>query len=180
MKKHYANRPYTEDITVAEGTLDVMCKPPLLWLAPLMKLLGQVPTHNENNVPVTVHFQSERHSPAFQFNRIFNFKNAKAYSFRSKMMPIKDNIVIELMRFGIGWKMIYLWDGQKVILQHRGYAVHLWGHFIPVPLTLLMGKGYAEETPIDDETFDMLTHITHPLWGKIYEYKGRFKIKGTA
>ncbi len=176
IKKHYANRPYTDDVSVVEGTLDVMCKPPLTWLSPLMKLMGQIPTHNENNVPVTVRFQSDRNSQAFYFNRTFNFRNTKPYVFRSRMMQIKDNEVIEVMRFGLGWKMLYLWDGDKVILQHKGYAMHVFGHFIPVPLTLLMGKGYAEEIPVDDETFDMMTHITHPWWGKIYEYKGRFKM----
>lgn len=176
IKKHYANQPYTDDLTIVEGTLDVMCKPPLIWLAPLMKLMGQVPTHNETNVPVTVRFQSDRNSKFFHFNRMFHFKNAKPYAFRSRMLQIKDNEVIEVMRFGLGWKMLYLWDGHKVILQHRGYTMCAFGHFIPVPLTLLMGKGYAEEIPVDEETFDMMTHITHPWWGKIYEYKGRFKM----
>jgi hypothetical protein len=39
-----------------------------------------------------------------------------------------------------------------------------------------MGAGYAEEHPIDDHSFDMQTHITHPWWGKVYEYKGRFEV----
>lgn len=180
MQKHYANRPYTDDVTIVEGTLDVMCKRPLLWMAPLMKLMGQIPAHNEKNVPVTVCFQSDKASQAFHFNRTFNFKDAKPYSFRSRMLQIRDNEVIEIMRFGLGWKMLYLWDAEKVILKHRGYALHLFGFFIPVPLTLLMGKGYAEETPVDDETFDMITHITHPWWGRVYEYKGRFKVGSYA
>ena len=37
-------------------------------------------------------------------------------------------------------------------------------------------KGYAEEIAVDDNTFHMNTHISHPWWGKVYEYKGRFKI----
>ena len=80
------------------------------------------------------------------------------------------------MRFGFGWKMRYAWDGEKVVLSHKGYALQLFGHLIPLPLTILLGAGYAEEHPIDDNTFDMQTHITHPWWGKVYEYKGRFKI----
>jgi predicted DCC family thiol-disulfide oxidoreductase YuxK len=176
LKSHYANRPYSDDITIAEGVLDVMCKLPLIWLAPLMKSMGQIPVHNEKNVPVTVRFESERNSKAFHFNRTFHFKNSRPYAFRSKMLQIRNNEVIEIMRFGLGWKMLYLWDGSRVILQHRGYAVCLAGLYIPVPLTLIMGKGYAEEIPIDDETFDMITHITHPWWGRIYEYKGRFKM----
>lgn len=176
MHKHYANRPYSDDLTIVEGTLDVTCAGPMKLLAPLMKLMGQVPAHNEKSVDVTVRFQSDKNTKEFHFNRIFNFKKIKPYNFRSRMVQIKDNEVIEIMRFGVGWKMLYLWDGEKVILQHRGYAWSLFGHLIPVPLTLLMGKGYAEEIAVDDNTFDMMTHITHPWWGKIYEYKGRFEV----
>lgn len=176
MKRHYANRPYTQDITTVNGVLDVMCKPPLLYLSPLMKLLGQIPTRKETNVPVTVHFQSDVNSKSFYFNRIFNFANGKPYKFQSRMLQIKGNEVIEIMRFGLGWKLQYAWNGEKVILSHKGYALQLFGHLIPLPLTLLMGAGYAEERPVDDNTFDMETHITHPWWGKIYEYKGRFEV----
>lgn len=176
MKRHYANRPYTQDITTVNGVLDVMCKPPLLYLSPLMKLLGQIPTRNETNVPVTVHFQSDVNSKSFSFNRIFNFANGKPYKFQSRMLQIKGDEVIEIMRFGLGWKLQYAWDGEKVILSHKGYALQIFGHLIPLPLTILMGAGYAEERPVDDNTFDMETHITHPWWGKIYEYKGRFEV----
>lgn len=177
MHKHYANRPYTDDEVVVEGRLDVMCKPPLKWLSPLMALMGQIPARNEASVPVSVRFKSDKNSKAFHFVRSFHFKNSKPYIFHSRMMQIKGNEVIEVMRFGLGWKMLYLWDGEKVVLQHRGYALYLFGHFIPMPLTLLMGKGYAEEIAVDENTFDMITHITHPWWGKVYEYKGRFEVK---
>ena len=36
MQKHYGNRPYSSDITTVEGTLDVMCKPPLKYLSPCL------------------------------------------------------------------------------------------------------------------------------------------------
>jgi len=177
MHKHYSNCPYTDDETIVEGTLDVVCAGPIKLMAPLMSLLGQVPARNEQNVPVTVQFKSDKDTRAFHFKRTFNFKSGKPYIFHSRMMQIKDNEVIEVMRFGLGWKMLYIWDGEKVVLQHRGYALRIFGHLIPMPLTLLMGKAYAEEIAVDDNTFDMITHITHPLWGKIYEYKGRFEVK---
>ncbi len=177
IKAHYANRPYSDNETICEGTLDVMCKPPLNWLASIMKLLGQIPPVNEADVPITVRFESDRDSKAFHFVRTFHFKSGD-YVFHSRMVQVKDNEVIEIMRFGLGWRMRYSLDGEKVVLAHKGYALHAFGHFIPLPLTLLMGKGYAEERAVDDKTFDMITHITHPWWGKVYEYKGRFKVKG--
>jgi len=176
MHRHYANRPYTDDEVMAEGTLDVMCAGPIKIMRPLMKLLGQIPARNEKAVPVTVHFQSDQSSKAFHLVRTFNFKHDTPYIFHSRMQHLKDNEVIEIMPFGLGWKILYRWDGKKVILDHNGYALRLFGYFIPLPLTFLIGKGYAEEIATDNKTFDMITHITHPWWGKIYEYKGRFKV----
>lgn len=178
MHKHYANRPYSTDEVIVDGTLDVMCAGPIKLLGPLMKLMGQIPAQNEKSVPVSVTFRSELNTKAFHFVRKFDFKNSTPYIFHSRMMQMKGNEVIEIMPFGLGWKMLYRWDGEKVVLEHNGYALHLFGHFIPVPLTLLMGRGYAEEIAVDDKTFDMITHITHPWWGKVYEYKGRFTLRG--
>ncbi len=176
MQKHYANRPYTDDVHVVRGTLDVMSKAPIKWLGPIMKLMGQIPARNEGDVPVTVSFESDQNSKSFHFVRTFNFKNSAPYVFHSRMMQIKGNEVVELMRFGLGWKMRYRWDGKKVVLAHSGYILNLFGHFIPVPLSVFMGKGYAEEIAVDENNFDMITNITHPLWGRVYQYKGRFEV----
>ena len=176
LKKHYVNRPYSTEITSVEGVLDVFCKPPLLWFSPLMRFLGQIPTLNENNVPVTVRFESDLNSKAFHLKRSFNFSDRKPYVFHSRMLQIKNNEVIEIMKFGLGWKMQYSWDGEKVILAHRGYVLQLLGHLIPLPLTMLMGAGNAAEYPVDDTTFDMVVNITHPWWGDMYGYKGRFEV----
>jgi len=176
MKMHYANRPYTQDQNSVAGTVDVMCKAPLLWLSPILKLLGQIPIANEANVPVLVHFQSDMNSKSFEFNRSFSLSQKKPYKFRSRMHQISDDKIIEIMRFGIGWKARCSWDGEKVILSHEGFALQMFGHLIPLPLTLVMGSVYAEERPVNDNAFEMLTHITHPWWGRVYEYKGRFEV----
>ncbi|MCD8497048.1 MAG: DUF4166 domain-containing protein [Alphaproteobacteria bacterium] len=176
MRKHYTIRPYTADTVTVKGALDVMCRGSIRLMAPLLKAMGQIPAHNETGVPVTVHFRSDENSRAFHFQRRFHFKNAAPYEFRSRMVQIKGDEVVEIMRFGLGWKMRYGWDGSKVVLEHRGYVLRLCGNFIPIPLALFIGKGYAEETAVDENTFDMVTHITHPWWGKVYEYKGRFEV----
>ncbi len=176
MKKHYANHPYSTNVTTVEGNLEVYCKPPLSWLAPVMRLLGQIPAVNEKGVPVTVRFESDVNSKSFHFNRVFHFANGKPYVFHSRMLPIKDNEVVEIMKFGLAWKMLYSWDGEKVILAHKGYAIQIFGHLIPLPLTLLMGAGNAREYPVDDNTFAMEVSITHPWWDEMYGYKGHFEV----
>jgi hypothetical protein len=178
--KHYANRPYTDDLVTVEGVLNVACKGPIRIMWPLFMLMGSVPPFSEKDVPVVVNFQSAKVTQAFHFNRTFYFKTRKPYSFRSRMVQIKDNDVIEIMRFGIGWRMLYLWENDKVILKHKGYVLRFLGYYVPFPLTFILGKGYAEEIPVDDDTFDMFVEMTHPWWGKFYEYKGRFKVTKEA
>lgn len=176
LRKHYPNRPYSDDRTVAVGEMDVACAGPVKFFAPIAKLLGQIPATNETNVPVNVTFRSDPNSRAFHFERIFKFRNDRPYAFCSRMVGLGNGDVVEIMRFGLSWKLRYHWDGEKVILLHRGYALHLLGWFIPMPLTFLLGKGHAEETAIDDRTFDMIMHLSHPWWGRIYTYHGRFQV----
>ncbi len=176
LRKHYANRPYSDDIYAVNGTLDVMCSGPIRIFAWLFWLLKGVPPYNENNVPVTVSFESEPNTAFFLFNRTFNFRTRKTYHFKSKMIQVDGCNVIEVMPFRIAWKMRYLWEDSRVKLKHKGYGLYIFGTFIPLPLTPLMGAGNAEEIAVDENTFDMQVSITHPWWGKLYGYSGRFTL----
>lgn len=178
MRMHYANRPYSDDRVTVKGNLDVLCRGPIRALQPLLRLLGLIPPYNETHVPVTVVYESHPDSRDFSLNRTFHFANREPYRFNSRMRQVSGAEVVELMRFGIGWRMRYLWQDGKVILQHKGYLLNLFGRFIPLPLTALLGTVYAEETALDDSIFDMCVEIRHPWWGKIYGYSGRFEISG--
>lgn len=176
IKRHYANRPYTNDRVEVEGTIDVLCKGPIRWLGTILALMGSIPPYSENNVPVTVTFTSGQRDKKFRFCREFNFKTRKAYSFNSYMIQIAKNEVAEISAGGLGWCMSYHWNDGKVILRHKGYVLRIGSFMIKLPLEMLMGCGYADEIAVDDETFDMCMNLTHDRFGKIYEYKGRFKI----
>lgn len=178
IQKHYANRPYTNDRVVVDGVLDTFCAGPVKWFAPLFRLMRGIPPYTETNVAVTVEFTSSPTDKGFYFNRVFHFKQTqKPYAFRSRMVQRRGNEVIEIMPFGFGWRMNYVWEDNRVKLKHKGYVFALGNMFLPLPITMLLGRGHAEEIPVDDKTFDMFVHITHPLWGKIYEYKGRFTVR---
>lgn len=176
LKAHYANRPYTNDEVIAEGVLDIECGAFLRALSPLLRLMGQIPAVTEKNVPVTVRFLSDVDTQAYHFNRTFLFASWGRYRFHSRMFHLTGNEVVEVMPFGLGWRVYYAWDGKKIVLRHAGYTLRFLGHDIPFPLGALIGEGYAEEVPVDDVHFDMTTHITHPWWGTVYGYRGRFKI----
>lgn len=176
MKRHYANRPYSNDKAVVEGIMDVVSSPLGRLLKPFFKLSGTLVPYEGSNVPVTVTFASSLSHAGFHFNRVFFFPDKKPYQFKSVMYHVLGNEIIEVMRFGLCWRAAYIWTGQKIILEHRGYALRFLGHIVPVPLGLFIGKGNGDETPIDDNSFSMSVAITHPLWGKVFGYNGIFKM----
>lgn len=176
MHKHYLNRPYSDDHTRVTGTINVWCARPLKLIAGLLWRLKGIPPHSETHVPITVDFYSSAHNNHFRFERTFRFKNRPQYRFISTMEPIKGNLIIERMSGHIGWLLRYSWEDRKVKLKHHGYAVCLGKLRIPLPVTWLIGKGYAEEWALDENRFAMCMHISHPWWGKLYQYEGEFMI----
>ncbi|MEN8205431.1 MAG: DUF4166 domain-containing protein [Pseudomonadota bacterium] len=180
IQKHYANLPYSNDLITVEGTLDVTCGRAFRLLSPLFHLLRSIPPYTGCGVPVTVNYRSTPDTREFHLDRTFRFEGKKPWRFYSRMLQTGGNEVIEIMRFGIIWRMVYLWEDNKVILRHKGYGIRIFGHLIPLPLTAILGEGNAEEVAVDDETFSMFVEIRHPWWGKIYEYKGQFRITREA
>ena len=92
------------------------------------------------------------------------------------MRRLQGNEIVEQFACGICWRMYYDFDGEKVLLLHKGYALKFFNKIIPFPITPIVGKGYAEEIPIDENSFKMRMTITHPLFGMYYEYNGEFTV----
>lgn len=176
MKKHYANHPYRNEGVVAEGTLKVEASAIGLLFFPLFKLMKTLIPREGENVKTTVQFVTTENSDEFQFDRRMQFPDGVSYKFHSCMKPVGGSELVEIMACGLGWRMAYEWTGEKVVLRHRGYALNLFGFLLPLPISLIIGNGYAEEVPVNDHEFSMMTEIRHPLWGKIYGYSGNFRI----
>jgi len=178
--RHYANWPFSDDMTVVEGVMDIACHGPMRWLAPVINRMGQIPAMNVGGVAVRDEYRSDPATRAFHFRRIFSLPGGRVYEFRSRMLQVDGAEMVEIMRFGLCWRFRCGWDGEKVVLSHRGYGLSVFGIRLPLPLGLLIGRSDAEETAVDnetdDDTFDMVTRIVHPWWGLVYEYKGRFTV----
>ena len=174
MRDHYNVRAGSDDVVIVSGHLDVRVTRVMSVMA---RLSGMLVPWSGDNVPVRVTFTSSKDGKSLIFHREFFFPGRKVVNFISRMEHIGGNQLVEFMRFGVGWKMAYVWDGGKVILAHRGYVWRLFGVMIPVPLHWIIGRGHAEEVPVSAQEFSMWTHSRHPLFGKMFGYAGRFTIE---
>lgn len=176
MHKHYANRPFSEDVVTVEGIMKVELSPLARMLSPLLRLSGALVPYSAENITTTVHFRSEKDTAAFCFDRIFRFPQKPLYHFRSRMIPVGSNEVVEYMPIGIGWHAAFHYDGKRVLLTHRGYRIKLFGKEMRAPLEWLLGKGEAFEEAMDDNRFLMRMDIRHALFGLVYSYSGVFTV----
>jgi len=176
MKAHYANRPFCEDAFRVKGTMAVWAAPMLKIFAPITRLLGWIPIAHAKNIPVTVDFKSNPQSSDFHFVRTFHFPGKKSYVFHSRMIPGGGNHMAERMNCGACWRIAFQWEDGKVKLRHRGYGLNVFGTILPLPLNWILGSVHAEEWPLGDNSFGMAVEIHHPLFGKIYEYRGDFEL----
>ena len=172
MRDHYAVRPFSDDVVVVEGALDIEVSP---FMKIMSRLSGMLVSRSGENVPVTVTFTSGRDTADFHFDRVFRFPGGNQM-FRSRMTDVGGNELVEFIGFGIGWKMAYGWDGERITLSHRGYVWSIFGFHIPIPLGLVIGKGEAEERPVSENEFTMWTHSRHPWFGESFAYAGTFEI----
>jgi hypothetical protein len=183
--RHYANRPFSGDIHVATGVMTVWAAAPLRLFAPLSRALEALPLVCQNAVPVRVTFRSEEAGPALVFDRVFRFEphdkpgegpGRRPYRFRSRMVPTGGNGITEVMRSGLAWRSAFGYDGEAVTLSHRGYAAALGRWLVPLPLTWLLGRVDAREWATGEDSFGMEVVINHWLFGRIYEYRGAFRM----
>ena len=179
LKNRYANRPYSNDIVLLKGEMNIQISTFFKFLSPLMRLAGALVPFPGNHIPVTVELVSDEKSDKILMHRIFYYPNKKPYHFRSRIMHIKNNILIELMRFGFGSRLIYRLDRNKIIMDYGGYILKLGKWMIPLPLGLFLGKFYAFEKSISENQFEMEVKMVHPLFGKVFQYDGHFKIDNT-
>jgi hypothetical protein len=176
MLRRYANRPYSNDIIKAEGCLEISLVRFLAVIAPVLKWISPLPMFAGKDIPVTVFFESKLSSSACYLKRIFHLKNNKQFHFQSFMITTGGSEVIEYITPNIGCRLNYAYSNDKVVITHKCYVLKILDLTLPLPLTWLIGSVYAEETSISTSSFSMLMNITHPLFGRLYEYKGTFTI----
>lgn len=177
IRKRYNLKPYSDDRLTVEGEMDVTYSPFVKLLLPFFRLFGALVPYQGKDIPVTVHFHSEPNSSAFCFDRIFNFPAKEPYHFRSKMFHLYGDNIIEYMRFGLGIKFRYEYDGHNTVyLRHAGYVWKVGKIMIPMPISLFLGEGFGEEIALTDNSFKMRAGTKHFLFGVTFEYRGSFKI----
>ncbi|MCE3255759.1 MAG: hypothetical protein K0R25_1253 [Rickettsiaceae bacterium] len=176
IRKHYMNRSFSNDLVVCEGEMEISFSKIFRIFAPVFSLLKLLIPREGKNIFTRVKLYSKPDSGFLHFERELFFPKDKSEKFLSKVIILKQNEAAEILNYNIAWKFLYVFENDMLLLKHKGYALYLFGRFIPLPVTFLFGKGYAENQALSADEFRMKMTINHALFGEIYKYQGRFKI----
>ena len=174
LKDHYLVKPFSDDVSVYTGIMDISFPKALNIFSPLIKLLGVLSPISGEDIETKVYCSSGFKSNYLKMERNLNFQNGKHYSFYSKLYPVQGNELVEVMKSGLGWHFALEYKNNKLLFIHKSYKLKILGIFIPLPAKWLMGTPSAEQYKTTDNSFEMVMEIKHPIFGVTYKYQGRF------
>ncbi|MGB0843928.1 MAG: DUF4166 domain-containing protein [Alphaproteobacteria bacterium] len=173
LQDHYRVRANSSDLIEMTGTLDIEVSA----FAKLMsKTSGALVPRGGKEIPVVVKIYADKGVDALVFDRTFEFPNNEKHRFVSRMYRLGGNQLVEVVKFGLGWRHTINWTGEKIVLAHKGYCLRVFGKFLPMPLAWLMGVANAEEIAVSGDSFAMWTKVGTKYLGKRFAYKGTLKI----
>lgn len=176
IQRHYFLRPKSDDyICVSGEMIEISHSSVAKLLIPFGLLFGAIVPFQGSNVPTDVHYRANLKNSNIYWDRVFKFKRSD-FHFKSFMEPAGDNQAIEFVRFGIGIRLAVTVENEALVFRDIGYLWRLFGHDFAIPGKWLMGNIYVEERPIDDRYFSMKMTLTHPWFGILFKYRGKFEL----
>ncbi|MAZ66545.1 MAG: hypothetical protein CMF25_05495 [Kangiellaceae bacterium] len=176
VRRHYFLKPESDDyICVSGEMLDTSHSAIAKLLIPFGLLFGALVPFKGKNIPTDVHYNASPSNSNIYWNRVFKFARGN-FHFKSHMVPVASNHVIEYVRFGVGIRLRVTAEEGALVFRDIGYVWNVFGFLIPIPGKWLMGNVYVEERPVDDNRFSMQMILTHPWFGVLFKYSGHFAL----
>lgn len=108
------------------------------------------------------------------WRRTLTYPDGKKIHFNSFWVSAGDGHLIEFVNPVLGLQMAPYVTGSR--LHYRGvrFVAKLGPLMLSIPEWLVLGHTTIVEEAIDDDHFAMDFRLTHPLFGEVFRYAGRF------
>lgn len=109
------------------------------------------------------------------WRRTITYPDGKRISFNSFWVSAGGNQLIEFVNPILGLQMaVCIREGA---LHYRGvrFVVKLGPLLLPIPEWLVLGRTSIVEIAVDETHFSMDFRLTHPLFGQVFRYSGKFE-----
>lgn len=170
LQAHYQHDPNTE-----VGELDIEYPGFMQPYLSFMRLLGALVNRRGKAVPITVETWME--GSIQRWKRTLHFPDGQEILFKSVCVYAGSNELIEYVNAFLGMRMAVTVEDGKLNYAGRHYVLKLGSVLLPIPEWLVLGHTTVVETALDDANFAMDFRLTHPWFGEVYRYAGKFRTK---
>lgn len=179
VKQHYDITPGEASNMTIKGVMDEVYHSPIakLFLLP-GRIFGALVPYKGKNIPTEVkNWTTSDNNAAMFWHRTLEFPNKAPVIFKSRMEYVKDDEIIEYVRYGMGIRMRMSVKNNALIFKSIGYVWKLAGIKIPIPTWAILGDAEIIERAISDDEFFIDFNMTHPLFGRTFSYSGLYSIE---
>ncbi|NOY73487.1 MAG: DUF4166 domain-containing protein, partial [Gammaproteobacteria bacterium] len=174
IKQHYDITPGKPSNMLIKGVMDEVYHSAIAKLFILPgRIFGALVPYKGKNIPTEVRnwTTSDNHKAMF-WHRTLAFPGKPPVIFESRMEHIKDDEIIEYVRYGMGIRMRISVKDSALIFNSIGYVWQLGKIKIPIPTWAILGNAEIIEKAISDDQFFIDFQIIHPLFGRTFAYSG--------
>ena len=154
------------------GVLDIEYPRFMQLYLNFLKLLGALVNQRGTNLATSVEKWMEDGKQ--QWRRSITLSDGKNLYFNSHWEAAGDSEIIEYVNPFIGLRMTVSVIDKQLHYHGKHYIVNLGKLLLPIPEWLILGHTSIVESAINDKEFEMDFRLTHPLFGQLFRYSGRF------
>jgi len=174
IKQHYDITPGKPSNMIIKGVMDEVYHSSIAKLFILPgRIFGALVPYKGKNIPTEVrNWTTADNNKAMFWHRTLTFPGKPVVIFESRMEHIKDDEIIEYVRYGMGIRMKMSVQNNALVFKSIGYVWKLGKIKIPIPTWAILGNAEITEKSISDNRFFIDFQIIHPLFGRTFAYSG--------
>jgi hypothetical protein len=164
---------YRFGTTTDTGSMDIEYPRFMQPVWSILRLLGALVDRQGKSVTTIVEKRVVGERQVWQ--RTITYPDGQIVRFDSFWVAAGNAEVIEFVNPVLGLQMAPYVVGEK--LHYRGvrFVAKLGQVSIPIPEWLVLGHATIIEEALDDTHFAMDFRLTHPLFGQLFRYSGKFE-----
>ena len=159
--------------TIDRGCMDIEYPRFMQPYLTLLRLFGALINRGGRQVPTVVEKSVIRERQYWR--RTITYPDGKVAYFNSFWVSAGGNQMIEFVNPLLGLQMAVHVEDDKLHYQGVRFVVKLGRLLLPIPEWMVLGHTTITEQAIDETHFSMDFRLTHPLFGQVFRYAGKFE-----
>ena len=164
---------YRFGTTTDTGSMDIEYPRFMQPVWSILRLLGALVDRQGKSVTTIVEKRVVGERQVWQ--RTITYPDGQIVRFDSFWVAAGNAEVIEFVNPVLGLQMAPYVVGEKLRYRGVSFIAKLGPVTIPIPEWLVLGHATIIEEALDDTHFAMDFRLTHPLFGELFRYSGKFE-----